>query len=536
METKDWYKIKGYYHFSSQVAYKWKEKQKVIQRIKNPKYVEQYAFFPLLHTNIKERRYKEHPIKEGDNKKPVRVHSYFDEKKGKFVKTEKLRPLHYANHTDALIYSYYAMSLGEKYEKLLKSDSELDNAVTAYRKIPIPGEFKKDGSQKNKGSIHFAADVFNEIKKRTADDQECAVLAFDIKSFFPSLDHSYLKEKWCEVLKETSLPKEHQNVFNSVTNFSFIYKDDLRKFQAKKGRRANFDEKQIAEIRNQHGINAFFESPAAFRKAIRTGKVRVYKNSFKNEEKEMIGIPQGLPMSAVLANIYLLDFDKKVIEYLVKNKGAFYRRYSDDIILICDKNFVNKAEQFIIDEMENAKVKISKEKTEKFIFKTANNRITVHKVVLENSVEILKDNQPLIYLGFEFYGYQTLIKSTNLSKFYRRMIYAVKNKARIANKIAEKKGTKPVLFKSQLYPLYQNIDLERKFVKRNYKVIEKLPNGEFRTKIDKKKKKHNGNYFSYVERAAEILDAPEIKKQLRNEKRIFNEAMSRHLKRNKSKG
>lgn len=141
----------------------------------------------------------------------------------------------------------------------------------------------------------------------------------------------------------------------------------------------------------------------------------------------MIGIPQGLPMSAVLANIYLLDFDKKVIEYLVKNKGAFYRRYSDDIILICDKNFVNKAEQFIIDEMENAKVKISKEKTEKFIFKTANNRITVHKVVLENSVEILKDNQPLIYLGFEFYGYQTLIKSTNLSKFYRRMIYAVKN-------------------------------------------------------------------------------------------------------------
>lgn len=530
MKTEDWYKIKGYYHFSSQVAYKWKEKQKVIQRIKNPKYVEQYAFFPLLHTNIKERRYKEHPIKEGDNKKPVRVHSYFDEKKGKFVKTQKLRPLHYANHTDALIYSYYAMKLGEKYESILKNDRELSSAVTAYRKIPIPNEFKKNGEQKNKGSIHFAAEVFNEIKRRTQNGQECAVLAFDIKSFFSSLGHSFLKKKWCEVLQVSALSKDHQNVFNSVTNFSFIYKNDLRQYHRKRGRRANFNEKKIAEIRNKYGINAFFESPTALRKAIKEGEIHVFKNNFRKNKNEMIGIPQGLPISAILANIYLLDFDRAVVKELVQQKQCFYRRYSDDIIVICDQNLMTETENFINHEMENAKVKISKEKTEKFIFKTANNRITVHKVVLENSVEILKDNQPLIYLGFEFYGYQTLIKSTNLSKFYRRMIYAVKNKAKIAIKQAEKNGTIPILFKNQLYPLYQNIDLDRKFIKRNYKIIEKRPNGEYWAKIKENKKKHNGNYFSYVKRATEILDAPEINNQLRNEKKIFNEAINKYFK------
>lgn len=44
------------------------------------------------------------------------------------------------------------------------------------------------------------------------------------------------------------------------------------------------------------------------------------------------GIPQELPISAVLANIYMLVFDKAV-NAEVKKANALYRRYSDDIII-----------------------------------------------------------------------------------------------------------------------------------------------------------------------------------------------------------
>lgn len=513
MQLPDWFKIKGYYHISPQTSGSWKDFKKIEQKITNPKFVAKYAFYPLLHNVIKERKYKKIP--EGNGK---RAHSYI-EVNGKVKKNVKERPLHYANHFDALIMAFYADKLQRLYEIQLKQNIELNACVTAYRKIPV-----ESNPEKNKGNIHFAKEVFDEVKKRTNINEEIIVMAFDIKSFFSSLNHSFLYAKWAELIGEKGLPKDHLNVFNAATNFSFIYKNDLKNIGL--GPKRKFDEKRLATIRNKNGYRAYFDSPKDFRNHIKEGKIHIYQNTFKNEDTgEKIGIPQGLPISAVLANLYLLDFDKTIIDLLVEKLNCYYRRYSDDIIIICKKDQMTHVNEIVTREMERQDVIISKEKTEIFKFERIENGLNVAK----KKGDEWMPNQPLIYLGFEFYGNKTLIKSTNLSKFYRRMIYAVKNKSKLALKIAELQNEKPLLFKRQLYRIYRNVDLDHHKAKKNFLRFQKKDTGEFLMISDKSKKKPSGNYFSYAERAAEIMEEPAIARQVRNEKKIFNQALDKYF-------
>lgn len=86
--------------------------------------------------------------------------------------------------------------------------------------------------------------------------------------------------------------------------------------------------------------------------------------------------------------------------------------------------------------IEEFGLKISKNKTEKFIFgykpfnRNGEVRLCCTKL-LDDGTE--KENSHLTYLGFEFRGYNTTIKSTNLSKYYRRIISVVKRRAKRAH-------------------------------------------------------------------------------------------------------
>lgn len=514
MDLPNWFKIKGYYHISPQTGGTWSDFKNIEKKILDSNFVARYAFYPLLHTVIKERKYKKLP-KEIDCKK--RVHSYVDTE-GNVNKNIKERPLHYANHFDALIMSYYAEKLQTLYDNELKTNFELDKCVTAYRKIQV-----ENISDKNKGNIHFAKEVFDEVKRRTSNTSETIVMAFDIKSFFSSLNHSFLYSKWANLLGLKELPNDHLNVFKATTNFSFIYKNDLKRLGKYPSNK--FDEKRLAQIRNNNGFRAYFESPKDFRTCVKEGKIHIYQNAFKNKIGEKIGIPQGLPISAVLANLYLLDFDKTIIKLLVEQENCFYRRYSDDIIIICTPQQMNHVNDIVTNEMKRQEVEISKEKTEIFKFESQISEITSLKKKGDEWIP----KQPLIYLGFEFYGNKTLIRSTNLSKFYRRMIYAVKNKSKLALKIAETNQSKPILFKRQLYRIYRNVDLDHHSARKNFISFKKIDTGEFKMISSIKKKKPSGNYFSYAKRASEIMEEPAIFNQIRNEKKIFNQALDKYF-------
>lgn len=533
IEKPTWLKEKGYLHISPslQIGDEW---QKYYRLITDEKYIEKYAFYPLIHTNIIDRKYKKADSEKHRN--TGRRHCHTLEETGRPDKSNKLRPLHYASHMDALVYGYYKDILDELYEKKLGENSKLNSAVNAYRKIEISEENKK-----GKSTIHFAKEAFDEIKKRGSDDEVC-VLTFDLKSFFPSLNHQFLKQKWKWLLGVNELPKDHYNVFKACTKFRYVLLDDLRIRNNRNGRKSGFDESKLAKIRKEKGYKCFFESNEEFRRAIGEGKLRVYKNPFYSKDKINIGIPQGLPISALLANLYLYDFDLKIVNELVEDMDVYYKRYSDDIVVVCKPNQAEFIEKYIYDLVKESKVKVSENKTEKFIFrkvsfspKNHGERLTCFKVDKKSLKEV---ETPLLYLGFEFRGYKTVIKSANLSRYYRKIISITKRRCARAKMVLEKNPeAKRAVFVNQIKKLYNkplkvndSESSDKKNLRRKFSKLQKNERGfyDFLHYYPKERKKES-NYYSYVRRCCSIFEEEYFMNQIRKRKHVVYKCIERHL-------
>lgn len=525
-QKPDWLKGRGYLHITPKLDIHSKYEE-LFTKVQDETFVKNHGFFPLIHSVITERRFKKIPGETGR-----RAHSHAGES------TAKQRPLHYSTHIDAMIFSYYAKLLLDQYEEELLKHPGLSDCVIAYRKIEIDNANKNGEKPPGKSTVHFAKEAFAEIERRAQN--ACIVLMFDIKSFFSELNHDRLKEAWCKLFGVSRLNDAHYNVFNAATDFRYILKDDLR-VAGSNGRRKGFDEAKLAAIRKKYGTEAFFESVEDFREAIRSRQLTVYKHPFvkkgkpPSREKHIVGIPQGLPISAVLANLYLLEFDKEILEKVVVGLNGYYRRYSDDILIICKPDQQETVKRLVLSAIEKRDLEISIPKTETYLFKkhqVSPKKNRVVSILLGQSKSVI--GKPLTYLGFEFYGTKALIKSANLAKFYRRMLFLIKGKARRAIKISEADGTmKPFIHRNKLKKRYniRKLDKEKEFTKR--KKWLKNPDGTFRFVMKKVPKKHSSNYLSYVDRAASIMENSGIKKQLKKYKKIFNEGIHRHLKKRK---
>lgn len=525
----DWLQGKGYLHISPSlnIESNWKE---LMHKIKSPTYITKYAFYPLMHRILSDRKYKKPNSAKHEGSK--RAHRHLNIQTNKVERSKKERPLHYASHFDALIFAYYAYKLNKYYEKKLKSNTELNNAVLAYRTIPISPTNKK-----GKSNIHFANEVFEEIKVRVEQNGEVAALAIDLKNFFSSLSHQHLYQCWAELLGADSLPSDHFNVFKACTNFSYVFYDDLK--QRKK--RGGFDESKLAEIRRTKGFKCFFESNEEFRKHIKDGLLPIYKNPFrrsnKEGKKEMIGIPQGLPISAVLANLYLLEFDTNIIEELQQKLGVYYRRYSDDILMLCAPNQVDEIDAYLNNLIKRYEVEISKEKTERYLFrkivynKNGDKRISSIKMSKNNCIV----DSPLTYLGFEFRGYNTLIKSTNIAKYYRRVIEIIKRRSRRAIKLSQHDPHVPrAIYINQIKRLYNaplryaNKMEAKQVLRRKYSLIVD-DRGDFNFKFFDVEIKNQSNYISYIKRCKREFNTNSFSRQLKKKKQIIGQAINKHL-------
>ena len=392
----DWFKPKGYLHLMPRITYK--DYSWVKAFVSNPKKVKNYNFYPLIHRTIITRRFKKLKYNNCDLQL-YRSHVNLET----FKSTQKERDIHFPNHLDGLIYSYYAKEiLSKRYETELKIDIKFSECITAYRKIKIAPE-----SNKGKCNIHFAHDVFNHVKNLG----DCVVLTFDIEKFFPSLDHLYLRKAWSLLLKRTDgkLPPDHYHVFKSLTSFWYFEEEDLLKeANLLKFKRGNRRRKKSSHIKS------YCSNEQDFRKRIcgvRNKSGKSLLNKFPYEGK---GIPQGTAISSLLANIYLLEFDKLIYNRIKNIKGALYRRYSDDIIVVCPQDLKSEIKTFVEDCIyDSCKLNINSEKTEEVYFSSK------------------KSETPSIrlkYLGFEFDGKKMLIKSSTCSKYYRRMKYFTKRK------------------------------------------------------------------------------------------------------------
>ncbi len=199
------------------------------------------------------------------------------------------------------------------------------------------------------------------------------------------------------------------------------------------------------------------------------------------------------------------------------------------------KNYIEKL-------IKESKVEISNAKTETFTFDTikfndlGQKRLTSIKINNDGSLSL---NAPLIYLGFEYRGFNVVIKSTNLAKFYRRLINIVKRRSKRAiNGINKNPYNKKAIYINQIKKIYNNplreIDSERNDLNqklRNKSTLQLNDRGDYSIVSSKvKSKRKNSNYMGYVNRCTEIFGVDSFKKQLRKRKHIVYTAIKKHLK------
>jgi len=515
-EDKHWYQPKGYLHITPRLNWG-SDREKISAIVGSPKLVARHAFFPLLHKKISQRRYK--VIGEDSiTGEPIRKHSYVQED-GSVKLSKKVRPIHYATHIDSQIYSYYAKEiLQPKYEAQLAADTDLNRSIIAYRRIP------NNNGHGHKGNIHFAKEVFDEIRRRG----DCVAMAFDIESFFSSLNHRQMKLAWAKLLGTKSLPKDHYNLFKSITRFSYIDIDQFRQRSQPGQPIKGFDERRLAQIRKK-GKYAFFETVEEFREAIKAGELRIQKNQFKNKETgKLQGIPQGLAISALLANVYLLKFDRLLVEKVVKEWGGMYRRYSDDIVIIVSPDKQAEVNAFVLEAIKASTLVISEEKTEICRFE----RISPNELECYGSIGQRPERKgiPFCYLGFEFDGKKVLIKAKNVSKFYRRMKEAVQSKAKKIKRVGEKTNEEnPHIRYRKLYRSFGMSGAQKRLLPVRKSVLEYDPNKqEYRLVQTSGEKKYWGNTLGYARRASEIMVEESIERQFRSHQKILKKEMRKY--------
>lgn len=431
-------KIKHYPHFDAPIS-----DENIQAIITNPNKVKKNAFFPFLQ---------------------------YEQKWVRFDGKLKNRQIAYACRRDAYIYSHYRSILLKKYEQTL-TENDIQNCPITYRQISLD-TYQNIG----KCNIHFANEAFEEILRR----KNCFAIAMDIEKFFPSMDHELLKQKWCCLLNIDKLPPDHQVIFNTITNYAYV---DRHTCYTTLG--------YVQEIKqNGRKTTALKKIPKKLCNRS-TFKEKIRPLIKKNESKK--GIPQGSPISDVLANLYLLDFDKAMAD-IAKKFNAYYRRYSDDILFICEPNTSTPEEiiSYIEKQLFIEKLKISSTKTNITEFSLVDGKIKHQPYQPENE----KSNKSFEYLGFAFDGQNVRIKNSTLAAFNRKLLWGIRSEA------------------ENLIKRYPNLSPKEVFDRSYSDICEKYGGRQSNSKYDKT------NFWLYAKSAIKIMGnkGNKISRQLKNRK------------------
>ena len=406
---------KPYAHFDLRVSLSMPSIRKyVMDRTK----IVTHSFYPFIHFEKKNSRYG---------------------KKG----PKKPRELYYCSHLDRCVYQRYAFLLNCQYN-ILACENNIDDVAIAYR----------DNLGKN--NIDFAKDAFDAIRSFP----QCFILVGDFTNFFDNLEHQYLKKMMCEVLGVERLPQDYFSVFKNITRFS------------------SWDWKGIVKAAGEN------IAERGVRKKINSKETVLTKEQFQKNKKDIkknisgVGVPQGSPISAVLSNIYMIEFDKYIKRY-VTSKGGIYMRYSDDFIIVLP--YERDAEiadftSYIFSYVESMKglIDLQKEKTSCYTYKD--------EVIYEG-------DQPssINYLGFLFDGKNIRIRPRAITKYYYRM----RRKAHTIGRSnwTSSKGRR--ISAKELYSIYSRNDEKQTFIDyaRKAKGILKLNDQEANALIKHHKRK-----------------------------------------------
>lgn len=523
----DWLKLKRYPHIGNPLTKK--DSFKIERYVTNPKKVAEHRFTPLIHRVIRQRKYRPE-----ENAKKNKFG-----KRARSVKPPKERHIYFPCHLDSLVYSYYNQILITNYENYLKTQP-FNNSIVAYRKIP-----KSNNLRGNKCNIEFANEAFMFIKQ--SKYEELSVIIADITSFFDNLDHKILHKQWNKILGTNELPKDHYNLYKSLIKKRYVNEPQLfNKFKNKlivervdcKTNKKKLRNKKVTNFKNfrKERVVAYCSKKDFFSEA--TNLIiadKPYNKGLRQRKKKdpliLKGIPQGTPISATLANIYMLDFDTNIYNEISNpERLGFYQRYSDDLIIVCNKKDESFYYNLITRQIqEKSHLKIQRAKTNIYRYKhNKKNNLVGGKLESENEIEKVNPNYQVEYLGFMFDGTCARIKTASFSKFYRNM----KHSFRRGTHYAKSKFTKSdKLFENRLYKRFTHLG-----AKRRLKYKQDLNNPK---KWERTTEYDWGNFISYVYKSNKVMQNINgnntIKRQTRRFWKNFQEIKETMNKEIKSK-
>ncbi|MCC4423240.1 reverse transcriptase/maturase family protein [Limosilactobacillus reuteri] len=349
---------KRYIHFDFPIRNN--EKERIIKRITQEIY--NHRYLPFIRVDIIYPKYS----------------------KGNKQVKNKVRKITLPAHHDALIYQYFGYELSKRYEMYVE-DTSLDRISVAYR------------LDKHISNITVAKEAIDFVTSQ----EKCWIIKGDFKHFFDNLNHKVLKNQ-VQLLLGNAYDQSYIKMLKSIMNYRFVTKKTL--------------EKQLTHA------NVDFPYKKMGSKAY-TNNLRQLGNLLKQKvinlsPKNHRGIPQGTAVSAVLANIYMIQFDELLAEMMNKYNGI-YRRYSDDFIIIIPQadisyeDIKNLKNEIITKSNEINKLEIEHAKTQ--LLSYSKEAKSIYKY---NDVGWKKSS--LSYLGFSFDGVSVSLRSNSIYKFIYR--------------------------------------------------------------------------------------------------------------------
>ena len=354
---------------------------------------------------------------------------------------DKQRPIMFASHRDACILSWYARCLNARLEGLY-SRYGISDSVIAYRRLGL-------------GNHDFAAEAYAFAKSKAP----VTILAFDVTSFFDTLDHLLLKQRLKGVLGVAELDSDWYKIFRAMTRYRYVLLNELKAHEQFGPRIATFSREPIASV----------------------AELKAAAITFHGNPSPGSGIPQGTPISSAFSNLYMIDFDRLLHAY-ANSIGGFYRRYSDDILLICPSAEADAAEAKVGELIALDRLQLNHKKTERTLFDPASSG----------------DAKPAQYLGFVLSTSGVSIRGSSLSRQWRKMRRAIKRTRKAAERAIGTGTSKQVYTKR----------LRRRFTAVRVR-----------------------NFSSYARRSASILDdCRPVRRQLRR----FERAVEKEIRALKS--
>lgn len=170
-------------------------------------------------------------------------------------------------------------------------------------------------------------------------------------------------------------------LINNICNYNSFIKIDIHDFYG------SINHNRLEQTLQDKGI--LLEALELILKAIKNPTVSINRRS--GLEKNLCGIPQGIPISNILSYFYLEAFDE---EYM-QRKDILYFRYVDDILILCQSSQRELIKEQCIKLLkEDYGLSVSKEKC--------------------NCGEI---KNGFTYLGYKFDGKNISVRPSSIKKF-----------------------------------------------------------------------------------------------------------------------